>query len=65
MRTPEEIAQAEWWKVEGSRTLSPAELIRLVVQEAVEEAATIVEKRLVYTSALAQAIREHFKKAGY
>lgn len=42
--------------------------VRLAVREAVEEAAALIEKnegRMSVRRAAAQAIRDHFKKAGY
>ena len=68
MRTPDEIVDTEYCK--SGVTL--ADLVRLAVHEAVEEAANVVNCQTHLVSLVREfavsaeaEIRDHFKKAGY
>jgi len=68
MRTPEEI-YCEATKVDDlNHIITFCAGVRLAVREAVEEAASLLERnegRVSVRRTAAQEIRDHFKKAGY
>ena len=64
MRTPEEIV--DQWRRENTEIRSYDDLVRLAVQETVEEIITINANSFAAREFPdPQAIRDHFKKAGY
>lgn len=66
MRTPEEIAIFCRAQMLVNKPMDAAAIARLAVEEAVEEAAALVQKSFrKEETAMADMIRSHFAKLGY